>query len=34
MKADEPISIPRHVQFDQDADIPWQATMNSGVGSV
>ena len=34
MKADEPFNITRHVQFDQDADIPWQATMNSGVGSV
>ena len=33
MKADEPISIPRDVQFDHDADIPGQATMSSGVVS-
>jgi len=31
MKTDEPISIPRDVQFDYYADIPEQGTMISGV---
>ena len=34
MKADEPISIPLDVPFDNYADIPGQGTMNSGVVRV
>jgi hypothetical protein len=34
MKTDEPISIPRDVQFDRFAVIPEQGIIISGVGIV